>query len=183
MDRLSGERCGQDILWPFSWSCWATLIVLHACTHTCTHAHTHTHTGPWETDLTLLCGDESLTAPVLHSKRPLFLPPRGRAGETETSESEAGRKDKVVPMFLPCAPSCSLIVVQYVSSVRPASFYSQAVKNGIISLKWCVTTKVVPCSQVFVRQSMFPWMENLLINKEAKYYERPECGEEERADF
>lgn len=30
MNRMSGERCGQDILWPFSWSCRATLIGVHA---------------------------------------------------------------------------------------------------------------------------------------------------------
>lgn len=81
------------------------------CRYTHTHTYmTHTHTGPWETGLTLLCGDESLTAPMLHSKRPLFLPSRGRPGETETSEG--GREEKIkVPMFLPRTPPCSLVVV------------------------------------------------------------------------
>lgn len=96
VDSLSGERCEQDILWPCSWSCWATLIVLHACTP-------HTHIRPWEMSLTLLCGDESMTAPVLHSKIPLFLPPRGRAGESDTSEREAWRRDSCPNVFALCS--------------------------------------------------------------------------------
>lgn len=112
MDSLSGERCEQAILWPYSWSCWATLIVLHARTrHTCTHAQMHPrgHTSGPEKWVSLCCeGMNPWQRPCCTVRYPDFCHPEGGQGSQMPARDRHDEKIHI-PMFLPRAPSSSLL--------------------------------------------------------------------------
>ena len=126
-------------------------VLSYANSSSCARTHTHTHTHSPERRVSLCCGGMNpWQHPCCTVRDPYFCHPEGGHVRRKPARMRQEEKDKVVSVFWPHLPSCGLVVVQYISSVRPASLYSPAVKNGIISLIWCVTTKVVPCSQVFV---------------------------------
>lgn len=105
VDSLSGPRCEQDILWPFSWICRATIVCHHPPSPPHPHTHKYTHAHTRKTSLTLLCGDESLTAPMLHSKILILLTPQG-GHRSQISVRERRKAESIlVPEFLPHFPS------------------------------------------------------------------------------
>lgn len=108
MDRLSGERCGQDILWPSSWSCWATQIGVHA------HIQTHTHTQDPGRQVSLCCVGMNPSQHLCFTVRdPYICHPEGGQERRKPARARQREKIKLSLCFSPCAPFCSSTVVPH----------------------------------------------------------------------